>query len=133
VVSCTFTGAKAESAEIIPSRIEDGANMNESGIQTIYGEITQIGIYYDTDYTGIESNPVQITDSKIISDIMDMISQSKVFPDDQLNKMRPMTKGNSKLILTLKDGSKNEFMFAYDDLYQRGYVQIEEALYRSRL
>ncbi len=128
VVSCTFTGAKAESAEIIPSRIEDGANMNESGIQTIYGEITQIGIYYDTDYTGIESNPVQITDSKIISDIMDMISQSKVFPDDQLNKMRPMTKGNSKLILTLKDGSKNEFMFAYDDLYQRGYVQIEEAL-----
>ena len=122
-------------------RIEDGDNnrpvvesanrsslgSNESDNQTIYGEIAQIDINYD-DYLGREISPVQITDSKIILDITDMISQSEAFSDDQLNKMRPMTKGNSKLILTQKDGNKKELMFAYDDLYSLGYVQIDEEL-----
>lgn len=142
-VGCTFTGAKSENAEIIPQHSEDGADngpvtehvdgsspgSNESDKQAIYGEITQIGIYYDnTYYPGIEIDPVQIKDSKIISDIMDMISRSEAFSDDQLDKIRPMTKGSNKLVLTLKDGSKKEFMFAYDDLYQLGYVQIDEKL-----
>jgi len=124
-------------------RVEDGANnrpvvesvdgsslgSNESDNQTIYGEVTQIDINYDkTDYTGSEISPVQITDSKIISDITDMISQSEVFSDDQLDQMRPMTKGNNKLILTLKDGNKKEFTFAFDDLYNLGYVQIDGKL-----
>jgi len=142
-VGCTFTGAKSENTEIIPQSIEDEADnrlvtksvdgssvgSNESDSQTIYGEITKIGIYYEkTDYKGTEIDPIQITDSKIISDIVDMISQSEAFSNDQLNKMRPMTKTNNKMILTLKDGSKKEFMFAYDDLYNLGYVQINEEL-----
>jgi len=123
-------------------RIEDGANdkpgskpvdrsslgSNESDNHTIYGEIARIGIFYDkTDYRS-EISPVQITDSKIIMDIMDMISQSEAISDEQLNKMRPMAKGNNKLVLTLKDGSKKEFMLAYDDLYHLGYVQTDEEL-----
>ena len=130
-VGCTFTGAKYE---------DDGANnrpvvesvderSNEPDNQTIYGEIAQIDIYYDkTGYADSEISPVEITDSKIILDITDMISQSEAISEERLDKMRKMTKGNNKLILTLKDGSKKELMFAFDDLYNLGYVQIDEEL-----
>jgi beta-lactamase regulating signal transducer with metallopeptidase domain len=152
-VGCTFTGAKAVDGddsltvsepvyEAVSKHVDasvpgfDDTSVSgavdttdpESDKRNIFGEITRIDVNYESNYAGSEASSLKITDSRIISDIIEMISQNKPFPDDKPEQMRQMTKAGNKLILTDKDGNKREILFAYDDLYTLGYVQIDGKL-----
>ncbi len=73
-----------------------------------------------------EVKPIAITDNKMINDIMSMIEQSKPLTDEaKISSMSGMAKKNNKLIVTAADGTKEEINFAYDTLYEIGYIEKE--------
>jgi len=73
-----------------------------------------------------EVKPISITDNKMIYDIMSMIEESKPLADESImNKMSGMSYKNNKLIVTGTDGSKKEITFAYDTLYEIGYIESD--------
>ncbi|KAJ52712.1 beta-lactamase regulating signal transducer with metallopeptidase domain [Clostridium tetanomorphum] len=67
---------------------------------------------------------ISIKDKKIINDIMSMIENSEtVKGKTKLEDMEKMNCNGNKLILTKKDGSKEEIFFSFDSLYEFGYVE----------
>ena len=87
-------------------------------------DITRIEIMFDESgpyWNG--RKPITITDSKMITDILAMIKQSKPLTDEsKFSDMSGMARKNNKLIIIETDGSKRELNFAYDTLYEIGYV-----------
>jgi len=68
--------------------------------------------------------PITITDDKMIYDIM--IEDSKPLTDEsRINDMSGVGRKNNKLIATGTDGSKREIKFAYDYLYEVGYIEVD--------
>lgn len=77
-------------------------------------------------YYGNEVKPITITDKKMIRDIMFMIDKSKPLEDEsKISKMRATAYKNNKLIITKTNGDKKEITFAYDTLYEIGYIEDE--------
>lgn len=78
-----------------------------------------------------EAKPRIITDNKIINDIISMMSESKPI-DGQSNtgKMSGMARKNNKLVVYLADGSKKEIDFAYDTIYEVGYIKLAEKKFK---
>ena len=71
-----------------------------------------------------EVKPISITDDKMIHDIMSMIEESKPLADkSKIGNMSGMARKNNKLILYETEGSKREIAFAYDTLYEIGYIE----------
>lgn len=90
-------------------------------------DITKIQLILDTDgpYWN-EVKPISITDNKMIHDIMAMIEESKPLTDEsKMGRMSGMARKNNKLIVTGADGTKKEIIFAYDTLYEIGYIEID--------
>ncbi|AUS98764.1 DUF4830 domain-containing protein [Clostridium thermosuccinogenes] len=76
------------------------------------------GLYWN------EVKPISITDDKMIHDIMSMIEKSKPLADEsKIGNMSGMARKNNKLILYETEGSKREIAFAYDTLYEIGYIE----------
>jgi len=70
-----------------------------------------------------DGKPITITDNKMIDDIMAMIEQSKPLTDEsKISQMSGMARKNNRLTLNGTDGSKKELTFAYDTLYEIGYI-----------
>ena len=71
-----------------------------------------------------EVKPISITDNKMIHDIMSMIEESKPLIDEsKISRMSGMARKNNKLITIGADGTKKEITFAYDTLYEVGYIE----------
>ena len=71
-----------------------------------------------------EVKPISITDDKMIHDIMSMIEERKPLADEsKIGNMSGMARKNNKLILYETEGSKREIAFAYDTLYEIGYIE----------
>ena len=101
--------------------------------ETIYGEsqtnsrteVPRIEIILDENgpYWN-EGKPIIVTDNKMIDDILTMIDESKSLTDEsKLSKMSGMAYKNNKLIAIENDGSKRELTFAFDTLYEIGYIE----------
>jgi len=76
------------------------------------------GLYWN------EVKPISITDDKMIHDIMSMIEKSKPLADEsKIGNMSGMARKNNKLILYETEGSRREIAFAYDTLYEIGYIE----------
>jgi len=91
-------------------------------------EITTIDLILDT-YMPYwdEAKPISITDDKMIQDIMSMIRENKPLTDESIiDKMSGMARKNNKLIINRADGSKKKIAFAYDTLYEIGYIDDGE-------
>lgn len=88
-------------------------------------DITTIELILDTNGTYWNKvKPILIKDSKMINDIMSMIEESKPLTDEsKISKMSGMARKNNKLVTTEADGSKKEITFAYDTLYEVGYIE----------
>ena len=87
-------------------------------------DITKIEIILDENspYWN-ELKPISITDNKMIDDIMTMVEESKPLTDEsKMGKMSGMARKNNKLVVSGTDGSKKEITFAYDTLYEIGYI-----------
>lgn len=70
--------------------------------------------------------PISITDNKMIYDIMSMIEESKPLADEyKIMNMSGMARKNNKLIVSGTDGSQKEITFAYDTLYEVGYIEAD--------
>jgi hypothetical protein len=88
-------------------------------------DITKIELILDTNgpYWN-KVKPILIKDSKMINDIMSMIEESKPLTDEsKISKMSGMARKNNKLIITEAEDSKKEITFAYDTLYEVGYIE----------
>lgn len=73
-----------------------------------------------------EVKPILIKDSKMISDIMSMIEESNPLTDEsKISGMSGMARKNNKLIVTGTDGGAKEITFAYDTLYEVGYIEAD--------
>jgi hypothetical protein len=73
-----------------------------------------------------EVKPILIKDSKMINDIMSMIEESKPLTDEpKISRMSGMARKNNKLIVTGTDGGAKEITFAYDTLYEVGYIEAD--------
>jgi len=71
-----------------------------------------------------EGKPIIVADNKMIDDILTMIDESKSLTDEsKLSKMSGMAYKNNKLIAIETDGSKRELTFAFDTLYEIGYIE----------
>ncbi|GAE90780.1 hypothetical protein JCM21531_4419 [Acetivibrio straminisolvens JCM 21531] len=90
-------------------------------------DITSIEVVLDPDgYYTNEVKPISITDDKMIHDIMSMINESKPLEDEsKISKMSAMAYKNNKLVITKVNGGKKEITFAYDTLYEIGYMEDE--------
>lgn len=88
-------------------------------------DITKIELILDTNGTYWNKvKPISITDNKMIHDIMSMIEESKPLTDEsKISKMSGMARKNNKLVITEAEGSKKEITFAYDTLYEIGYIE----------
>lgn len=87
-------------------------------------DITKIEIILDENspYWN-ELKPISITDNKMIDDIMTMVEESKPLTDEsKMGEMSGMARKNNKLVVSGTDGSKKEITFAYDTLYEIGYI-----------
>ena len=86
--------------------------------------IKSIDIFMDLEVpSGHGARPMTIKDSKLIRDILSMIEESKPMEDEsEIGKMRAIAIRNNKLIVNKSDGSKREIVFAYDTLYETGYI-----------
>jgi len=72
------------------------------------------------------SEPISITDSKIINDIMAMIEESKPVTDEsRFDDMSGVARRNNKIIITQSDGGIKEVIFSYDYLYETGYIETD--------
>jgi len=68
--------------------------------------------------------PIIVADDKMIDDILQMIDESKPLTDEsKVSNMSGMASNNNKLIAIAGDGSKREFTFAFDTLYEIGYIE----------
>lgn len=88
-------------------------------------DITKIELILDTNgpYWN-EVKTISITDNKMIHDIISMIEESKPLTDQsKISKMSGMARKNNKLVITEAEGSKKEITFAYDTLYEIGYIE----------
>ena len=88
--------------------------------------ITEIELILDTEgpYWN-EVKPISITDDKMIYDIMSMIEESKLVTDEsKIHRMSGVARKNNKLIAGI-DGNKKEINFAYDTLYEIGYLEAD--------
>ena len=57
---------------------------------------------------------------------MSMIKESKPLIDEsKISKMSGMARKNNKLVVTETDGNNKEIIFAYDTLYEVGYIEEE--------
>lgn len=55
---------------------------------------------------------------------MSMIEESKPLADEsKISKMSGMARKNNKLVITEAEGRKKEITFAYDTLYEVGYIE----------
>jgi len=69
-------------------------------------------------------NPITVTDNRMIEDIVAMIEEAKSLTDEsKISQMSGMVRKNNKLIYHETDGSKREITFAYDTLYEIGYIE----------
>lgn len=96
-------------------------------ISDIIKDIAEIEIIFDTSepYQD-EAEPIVIKDEKMINDIITMIKASKPLRDEyKINHMSGMAHKNNKLIITGKNGTQKEIEFAYDTLYEVGYMEVE--------
>jgi beta-lactamase regulating signal transducer with metallopeptidase domain len=97
-------------------------SVSETNIRTGIAKIELIldadGVYWN----GVK--PISVTDNKMIHDIMSMIEESKPLADEsKISNMSGMAIKNNKLIVNGTDGSKREITFAYDTLYEIGYIE----------
>jgi len=87
--------------------------------------LANIEIIFDEDgpyWNGGE--PITITDNKMIDDIMAMIEEAKPSTDEsKFSDMSGMARKNNKLIFSESHGNKREFTFAFDTLYEIGYIE----------
>jgi len=68
--------------------------------------------------------PISITDSKMMDDIMAMIEGTHSLTDEaKISNMSGMARKGNKLIYISPEGSKREITFAYDSLYEIGYIE----------
>jgi len=90
-------------------------------------DITSIEVVLDPDgYYTNEVKPIFVTDAKMIHDIMSMIEESKQVEDEFItSKISVMAYKNNKLVITKTNGDKKEITFAYDPLYEVGYLEDE--------
>lgn len=94
--------------------------------------IIKVDISYDMDSPYfVEPTPAHIEDSKMLRDIIQMLSQSKPLVDEtKIKSMSGMASKDNKLLLTAKDGSKKEMSFAYDDpAFGYGYIILDGQKY----
>lgn len=104
---------------------KDKVGDEEHGTTDRTKDITKIELILDTKgpYWN-EVKPISITDNKMIHDIMSMIEESKPLTDkSKISKMSGMARKNNKLVITEAEGSKKEITFAYDTLYEIGYIE----------
>ncbi|MCX7745840.1 MAG: DUF4829 domain-containing protein [Clostridia bacterium] len=110
----------------------DIKSANIPGFEKIYKDTVEIEIQFDSNgvYWG-EGKPVQIKDSKVISDIFTMIGQSTLITDEsKIKNMSGMAAKNNRLIFTKKNGETKEITFAFDDpAFALGYLVIEGKKY----
>jgi len=102
------------------------------GFKDKFNNIVKLEINFDPNgsyYRVIK--PIQIEDSKIIFDILTMISQSNLISDEsKINSMSGMATKNNKLFFINKNGLKKEITFAFDDpAFATGYLDIEGKKY----
>ena len=104
---------------------KDKIGDEEHGTTDRTKDITKIELILDTNgpYWN-KVKPILIKDSKMINDIMSMIEESKPLTDEsKISKMSGMARKNNKLVITEAEGSKKEVTFAYDSLYEIGYIE----------
>lgn len=107
-------------------------NANMPGFDGILKNTVEININFDMNgvyWAG--GKPIQIKDSKIISDILTMVGESELLTDEsKINNMSGMAKKNNKLVLVNQNKGKKEIIFAYDDpAFGLGYLEIDGQKY----
>lgn len=99
---------------------EQGTTDRTKGIKKIELILDANGPYWN------KVKPILIKDSKMINDIMSMIKESKPLIDEsKISRMSGMARKNNKLVVTETDGNNKEIIFAYDTLYEVGYIEEE--------
>lgn len=99
---------------------EQGTTDRTKGIKKIELILDANGPYWN------KVKPILIKDSKMINDIMSMIKESKPLIDEsKISRMSGMARNNNKLVVTETDGNNKEIIFAYDTLYEVGYIEEE--------
>ena len=112
---------------------KDKVGDKEQGTTDRTKGITKIELILDTNGTYWNKvKPILIKDSKMINDIMSMIEESKPLTDEsKISKMSGMARKNNKLVITEAEGSKKEITFAYDTLYEIGYIEEDGRKYND--
>lgn len=98
-----------------------------SGINGFFGDAVRLEIVLNKDIIIRQKDfSVTVSDRKIISDIADMIRESKPFSGSAATEEMTgaLSKKNS-LVFTLNDGGVKEIPFRFDDLYELGYLEID--------
>lgn len=110
----TLFGTQTAKDEALHEVDQSEGNIDTAKVEIIFDES---GPYWN------DAKPITIVDNKMIQDIMTMIQESKPLTDEsKMGKMSGMALKNNKLIHYGKDGSKREITFAYDTLYEIGYI-----------
>lgn len=106
---------------------KDSKGNNEGEVLSSTRGIAMLELFLNNNGSG-ENNqrPLVFKDGKIIDDILSMIESSQPLTDEaKLDKMSGMARKNNKLITTGNDGSKKEYIFTYDSLYEIGYLEAD--------
>jgi hypothetical protein len=113
------------------NKSDETKNFAVPGFERIYNNIIEIDINFNSNgmYNGIK--PIQIRDSKILSDILSMLGKSELITDEsKIQNMSGMVEKNNKLIFVTQNGNKKEITFAFDDpAFEVGYVDIDGKKY----
>lgn len=107
------------------SSIENSAIPN---FEELYNNTVMINVDFDSEAGGGLIDSVKIEDYKMISDVLTMIGKSQLISDASRIKDMSAAK-NNKMIFSLGNGSKKELRFAFDDLHDYGYIEIEGKKY----
>ena len=98
-------------------------------------EITEIDVMFDSNvvYWNGQPKPMQIKNRKMITDILSMITQSRLLRDESnVEHMSGMASRHNKMLLIAKDNSQKEITFVYDDpAFAVGYIEMDGQKYEA--